>query len=172
MSKPLEQKIEFKGKRIIVRKDKVLEQSGKETIREVVLHPGAVSIVARPSAGKVILIRQHRYAAGETLIELPAGTIDPGEDPTETARRELLEETGYQAASIHHRATYFTTPGFTNELMYLFEATDLKVGEQSLEDDEAIEVIITSSKEALLMIEEGAIHDAKTMLGLLIVLGG
>ena len=70
-----------------------------------------------------------------------------------------------------HRATYFTTPGFTNQLMFLFEATELQAGEQSLEDDETIEVVITSNKEALLLIEEGTIRDAKTMLGLLIVLG-
>ena len=167
----MEKKVEFKGKRLIVRKDTVLEESGKEIVRDVVLVPKAVSIVARPSPEKVILIRQHRHAAGETLIELPAGTIDPGEDPAETALRELSEETGYRAKKMDHRATYFTTPGFTNQLMFLFEATELQAGEQSLEDDETIEVVITSNKEALLLIEEGTIRDAKTMLGLLIVLG-
>ena len=167
MSKILEQKIEFEGRRITVRRDRIIEPSGKEAIRDVVLHPGAVSIIAWSKPDEIVLIRQYRHATGQELLELPAGTLEEGEDPIDTARRELEEETGYRAGRIEHRATYYTTPGFTNELMYLYEASDLEPREQRLEDDEAIEVVPTPWEDALRMVHDGRIRDAKTLVGLL-----
>ncbi len=168
--KVIEKKIEFAGRRISVRRDRIVDRSGRETVRDVVLHPGAVSIVAMPSSDEVVLINQFRYATGEELIEIPAGTLEPNEAPVEAARRELEEETGYRAQQLELRATYFTTPGFSNELMYLYEASGLTFTEQRLDDDEAITVSVTQRDQALRMIQEGRIRDAKTIVGLLTVL--
>lgn len=168
--KILEQKIEFEGKRIAVRRDRIVDPAGRETTREVVVHPGAVSIVAMASPDEVILIRQYRHPTGEELIEIPAGTLEEGEDPIDTARRELEEETGYRPARIELRATYYTTPGFSDELMYLYEASDLTLVQQNLDEDETIEVVLTHREEALRMIQEGRIRDAKTLIGLLTLL--
>lgn len=169
MSRILGQTIEFEGRRITVRRDHIIEPSGKEAIREIVLHRGAVSIIAWSKPDEILLIRQFRHATGEELLELPAGTLETGEDSIDTARRELEEETGYRAGLIEHLATYYTTPGFSNELMFLYEASDLELREQHLEDDEAIEVVPTPWEEALCMVHDGRIRDAKTLVGLLMV---
>jgi ADP-ribose pyrophosphatase len=171
MIKILNQEVQFVGRRITVRRDKVIEPSGKEGVRDVVLHPGAVSIIAMPSPEEIVLIRQYRHATGEELIELPAGTLEVGEDPIDTARRELEEETGYVASEMTHRATYYTAPGFTNELMYLYEASGLTLRQQRLEDDEAIDVVLTRREDALKWMREGKIRDAKTLVGLMMTLG-
>ena len=170
MSKVIEQKIEFQGRRIAVRRDRIVDASGRETTRELVIHPGAVSIVSMPSNDEIVLIRQFRYATGEELIEIPAGTIEPDEDPIDTARRELEEETGYRAGQLDLRATYYTTPGFSDEIMYLYEGRELTLADQDLDDDESIEVFLASRDEALQMIRKGRIRDAKTIVGLLTVL--
>jgi ADP-ribose pyrophosphatase len=170
MWKILGQEIKFEGWRIRVRQDRVIAPSGKETTWDVVMHPGAVAIVARPTPDEVVLIRQQRYATREELIELPAGTLEKGENPLETARRELKEETGYAASCMELRATFYTTPGFSDELMYLYEASGLEPGPQRLEDDEDIQVDVVSVDEALRMTRDGRIRDAKTLVGLLIVL--
>lgn len=170
MAKILNQELIFKGRVIEVREDRVIEPGGHEVSREIVIHPGAVTIVARPSAEQVILIRQYRYAAGRELIELPAGTLHPGEAPLECAHRELEEETGYRAGRMIERARFWTTPGFTNEFMYLYEASDLVKTQINPDEDEVIEVDIVNRLEALQMIEDGRVQDAKSILGLLRVL--
>ncbi len=167
--KIIHQQIAYAG-HITVRVDRVVEPSGKEVVRDIVVHPGAVCIVARPTPEQVILIRQYRHAAGRELIELPAGTLHPGEDPLECAIRELEEETGYQAARMIERARFFTTPGFTSEFMYLYEAAGLVETQTNPDDDEAIEVDIVTVDEALRMVDSGEIQDAKSILGLLRVL--
>jgi ADP-ribose diphosphatase len=168
--KILSQDIVFKGRLVQVRVDKVVEPAGHTATREIVVHPGAVSIVARPSPDEVILIRQYRHAAGRELREIPAGGLHDGEDPKEAAIRELEEETGYRAKTMIERAKYWTTPGFTNEVMYLFEAADLVQTETNPDEDEVIEVDIVRFDEALRMIEDGQIQDAKSILGLLHIL--
>ncbi len=168
--KVIEQKFEFEGRRIAVRRDRIVDDSGREATREVVVHPGAVSIVAMLPSDRVVLINQYRYATGEELVEIPAGTMEVGEDPIDTARRELEEETGYRAKRLELRATYYTTPGFSNELMYLYQASELTLEEQRLDNDEAIEVSVIHCEQALRMVQEGRIRDAKTIVGLLTVL--
>jgi ADP-ribose pyrophosphatase len=163
------QQIVYRGHNTI-RVDRVVEPAGKEVNREIVMHPGSVCIVARPTPEQVIIIRQYRHAAGGELLELPAGTLHPGEDPLECAIRELEEETGYQAARMVERCRFWTTPGFTSEFMYLYEASGLTKTQPNPDDDEAIEVEIVSRDQALRMIDSGEIHDAKTILGLLRVI--
>ena len=166
----LSSRIAYKGGHIQVREDRVIEPAGHECSREIVVHPGAVCIVARPTLEKVILIRQYRHAAGRELVEIPAGTLHEGEDPRECAIRELEEEAGYRAGSMVERARFWTTPGFTTELMYLYEAADLTKTQINPDDDEVIEVDIAGCSEALQMIGDGRIQDAKSILGLLRIL--
>src|SRR5215467_2127850 len=169
-AKVLSSRIAYKGGHIQVREDRIIEPAGYECSREIVVHPGAVCIVARPTPDEVILIRQYRHATGRELLEIPAGTLDNGEDPRHCAIRELEEETGYRAATMTERARFWTTPGFTTEFMYLYEATGLTKTEVHPDDDEVIEVDIVSRTKALQMIDEGQIQDAKSILGLLRVL--
>src|SRR5215831_9499852 len=169
-AKVLSSRLVYKGGHIQVREDRVIEPAGHECTREIVVHPGAVCIVARPSPEEVILIRQYRHAAGRELVELPAGTLHEGEDPRECAIRELEEETGYRAANMIERARFWTTPGFTTELMYLYEATSLTKTQTNPDEDEVIEVDIVARAKALQMIDDGQIQDAKSILGLLRIL--
>ena len=165
--KVLKQEIAFNGGHIKVRVDRVIEPSGHEATREIVLHSGAVCIVARPTDDEVILVRQYRHSTGGELLEIPAGGLDPGEDPLDAARRELEEETGYHAANVVLRAAFWTTPGFTTEYMWLYEATGLTKTQINPDEDEVIEVDIVKVADALHMIDDGQIQDAKSILGLL-----
>ena len=169
-AKLLSRRIAYKGSHIQVREDRVIEPAGYEALREIVVHPGAVCIVARPSPDEVILIRQYRHAAGQELLEIPAGTLHDGENPLECAFRELEEETGYHASVMTERARFWTTPGFTTEFMHLYEASDLVKTQIHPDEDEVIEVEIASRAEALQLIDNGSIQDAKSILGLLRVL--
>jgi ADP-ribose pyrophosphatase len=165
--KVLKQEIVFNGGHIKVRVDRVIEPAGHEATREIVVHSGAVCIVARPADNEVLLVRQYRHSTGGDLLEIPAGGLDPGEDPLDAARRELEEETGYRAANIVQRAAFWTTPGFTTEYMWLYEATGLTKTQIHPDEDEVIEVDVVNIEEALRMIDDGRIQDAKTILGLL-----
>lgn len=169
-AKILNSRIIHTGGHIQLREDRVIEPGGHEASREIVVHPGAVAVVARPTLEEVILIRQYRHATGRVLVEIPAGTLNDGEDPRDCAIRELEEEAGYSAATMTERSRFWTTPGFTTEFMYLYEATDLTKTQASPDDDEVIEVDIVNRAEALRMIEDGRIQDAKSILGLLRVL--
>jgi ADP-ribose pyrophosphatase len=165
----LEKNDVFRGKLLNVRCDRIRSAAGVESTREFVVHPGGVSILARPTSEEILLVEQYRYPTGESLLELPAGTLEPNEEPLATAHRELEEETGYRAGSMTLRASYYTTPGFTSELMYLYEASDLTFVGQRLEEDEAIEVRRVENDEAMAMLRDGRIRDAKTLVGLLMV---
>ena len=140
--------------------------NGEETTREVVQHPGAVAVLAVTSEQKVILVRQFRYAIGQVTIELPAGKLEKGENPLEAATRELAEETGYLAKEVKPLLTFYSTPGFSDEVMHLYEATDLVPGSQNLDDDEFVDCLAASKQEVLQWMEEGKIVDAKTLVGL------
>jgi ADP-ribose pyrophosphatase len=166
----LSSRVAYKGGHIQVREDRLIEPAGHECSREIVVHPGAVCIVARPTPEDVILIRQYRHAAGGELLEIPAGTLNEGEDPRQCAIRELEEEAGFRAATMTERARFWTTPGFTTEFMYLYEATDLTKTQINPDEDEVIEVDIVRTAEALRMVDDGRVQDAKSILGLLRVL--
>ena len=136
--------------------------------REIVQHPGSVVILPMVDADRVCLIRNERVAVHGTLIELPAGTLEPDEDATLAAGRELAEETGYRAGSIERLTSFYVSPGILNERMYLFLATQLTEGPTALEAGEEIEKLVVTWDEALKMVETGTIQDAKTLIGLLL----
>lgn len=142
----------------------------------MVRHPGASAVVpfASDPQGEdpqILLIRQYRYAADGYLYEIPAGRLEAGEEPVECARRELLEETGSTAERVEHLITVYTTPGFTDERIHLFMATGLTMGQNRPEGDEFIEVETRNLSDVLMMIEDGEITDAKTMVAILFVAG-
>ena len=146
--------------------DRVVEPSGMEVEREVVRHPGAAVLLPVTADGRVILIRQFRYAAGETLLEVPAGTIDPGETPEETAGRELVEETGYHAGRLEKLAEFFPSPGILAERMHLFLATELEKREASPDADESLELVELPWERALALEPGKDVRDAKTIVAL------
>jgi ADP-ribose pyrophosphatase len=143
------------------------EETRRKHKREVVVHPGAVVVLGLLDNEVVLLIRNRRYAVGQVLIELPAGTLEKKEDPMNCAGRELLEETGYLARRLKPIGSYFTSPGILSEKMYAFAAYDLEKKETALEDGEEIELEPTPLDEAIGMIADGRIQDAKTIATLL-----
>lgn len=136
--------------------------------REVVRHPGAVVLLPLIDDDHLCLIRNYRISIRQTLIELPAGTLEPGEPPIETAARELEEETGYLAQQLQLLHTYYPSPGVLDELMYLYVATGLTPGPARREAGEEIDNLIVSWDEALAMVDRGEIVDSKTLVGLLL----
>ena len=157
----------YEGKIINLRVDTVELPSGKKTKREIVEHAGCTAIVALDSKNNVLLVRQYRKAVEKMLLEIPAGGIESGENPVEGARRELEEETGFSAAKWEELSRFYTSPGFTTELMYLYLATDLKPLKRVADDDENIEVVRVPLKKAPEIIASGEVCDAKSIAGLL-----
>jgi ADP-ribose pyrophosphatase len=168
--KLVHRELAFKGRHVQVRLDQIVDSEGKTSTLEIVVHPGAVCVVPLFENGDVILVRQYRHATGTHLLEICAGGLKPGEDPLEAARRELEEETGYLAGKLVEKARFWTTPGFTTEFMYLYEATDLVKTQTNLDADEIIDIEIVTQDDALRMVDDGRIQDAKSILGLLRVL--
>jgi ADP-ribose pyrophosphatase len=140
---------------------------GKEARREVIRHPGAVAIVVLDDAKNVLLVRQYRAAAGKILLEIPAGTLNPGEVPLTCALRELQEETGFRAEKLDTLGGIYTAPGYTTEFIHLFYATGLIESRLNMDEDEFIEVERVPFTEALAMIDRGEIADGKSVSGLL-----
>jgi ADP-ribose pyrophosphatase len=141
---------------------------GNEVVRETVQHPGAAVILPLLDDGRVCLVRNYRVAVDETLIELPAGTLEESEPPIATAARELAEETGYTAARIEPLAEMLMSPGILKERMHVFLATGLSAGTAALEAGEEIETFVVAWDDALAMIDDGRIKDAKTVAALLL----
>jgi len=141
--------------------------TGQPIRRQVIKHPGAVTIIPMVDEDHVCLIQNYRISVKETLIELPAGTLEPDEAPELTAHRELIEETGYQAKSIERLHGFFLSPGILNEWMQLYLATDLTPGPAAREAGEQIDNMVVSWKQAMNLVQEQKIRDAKTIVGLL-----
>ena len=156
------------GRRIRVGFDTVTGPDGTVIQRDVILHPGAVVILPVVDSEHVVLLRNHRWVVGETLWELPAGTLEPGEDLFEAAKRELLEETGYTAEKWRSFGFLFASPGVMDEKLHLFVAEGLTAGTQNLEEDEQIEPKVVRFDEAIRMCLAGEVKDAKTITALLL----
>ena len=156
----------YEGHVINFRIDYLRNPEGKEVIRELVEHNGGVTICCKPDADSIVLIKQYRHSVDEVLYELPAGRIEKGEDHLQAAKRELTEETGFTAKNWRELVRFYTAPGFCNEMLYMYEATDLTLQEQSLDDDEHVEVIVMPLAEAWQLVVDGKVRDAKTVAGL------
>jgi ADP-ribose pyrophosphatase len=161
----------FEGKLINVRMDSIRQPNGELKDREVVEHPGAVAIIPVLSDGRIVLVRQHRPAVKRSLLELPAGTVELGEDATDTAVRELQEETGYRTESMSELLRFFVSPGWCDEEIQIFAAENITAGAQSPEDDEEIDVEVVEPDSISRLISQGEIADAKTITGLIAWLG-
>jgi ADP-ribose pyrophosphatase len=147
-------------------RESIASPSGRVKTREIIRHPGACVIVPLLDDGRVCLIRNWRVAVNQTLIELPAGTLEPPEPPTITAERELIEETGYRAKKIEFLHSFFLSPGILDEKMHLYLATGLTEGETAREEGEEMENWLVHWDEAIAMVIRGEIRDAKTIVGL------
>jgi len=170
-AKLLSSRLAFKGKVFNVFTDKLIEPTGHCNTRDIIRHNGSVVMLAvdesnNPADPDVILERQYRHAAGQFLIELPAGSRNPGEAPLAAARRELIEETGFRARRWTMLIRYFASPGFLGEWMQIYLARDLREGVARPELDEQIEVLRVPLSQAMKMIADGKIHDGKTLIGL------
>ena len=163
----IDKQVLYKGAKINLEVHHLQDDSGKRTQREIVVHRGAVVILPFFDDKTILLIRNRRYAIGQILLELPAGTLEHGESPMNCAGRELQEETGYLATRIKPLVNFYSSPGILTERMYAFAAFGLKKSSSALEEGEEIEVFSVDFAEAVSMIRDGQIQDGKTIATLL-----
>ena len=169
----LKSRVSFQGKVFSVHTDKVVEPGGVTSTRDVIRHNGSVVILAvdtsqNPADPSILLERQYRYAAGQFLLELPAGRIEPGEAPLAAAKRELIEETGFRARRWSRLVRYYASPGFLSETMQVFLAQDIRPGVAEPEADEKITLHPIPLSELVAMIQAGKILDGKTIVSVLL----
>ena len=160
----------LKGKILEIRTDKVRLPSGRLATRDVVRHPGAVAIVPIFDDGQILLVKQFRYATGEVLIEVPAGTLKKGEAPRRCAARELIEETGYRAKILRKLTECYVAPGYSSELIRIFYARGLVPAQGTPDFDEFIETMKVTPERAMNMLLSNRIKDAKTICGILMAI--
>jgi 8-oxo-dGTP pyrophosphatase MutT (NUDIX family) len=158
----------YRGRIIRIARDRVRFPHGAEVIMEIVRHPGSVVLIPKPSPTQIVLVRQYRHPIGRWLWELPAGILNPGENPEHGARRECEEEIGLTPARVERVATLYATPGYCDEVMMFFQLEDLRPAGPGAEQDqgEHLEPRIVSLDEARAMVASGEIADMKTVLGL------
>jgi ADP-ribose pyrophosphatase len=167
----LNSKTIFKGRAVELKVEHVIEPGGIETTREVVCHPGSVVVIPRLEDGRLVMVRQYRHPVRETLWELVAGGMEPGETPRQSARRELLEETGFRARVIKPLIEFYPSPGILSEKMHLVEARDLTASKSQPDDDERIETGLFTVGKIIKMIKAKEIRDGKTIVGILLLYG-
>lgn len=161
--KTIHTEVIHKGRIIQLQLEDVLLPNGQSGKREVVKHPGAVAIIAFTEDNQLLMVRQYRKALEKEIIEIPAGKLEANEDPLACAQRELAEETGYQAERMELLTSFYTSPGFADEIIYLYVARELKPVSAKLDEDEFVELIRVDLDQAKELIEAQKIHDAKTM---------
>ena len=159
----------YEGRLVNLRQDAVVLSSGRETVREVVEHPNCVAIVAINSEDNVVMVRQFRKPVEGVLLEIPAGVIEPDEEPQQCALRELEEETGYMAGKMERIGGFYSSPGYSTEFLHLFLATDLQRGSTRPDEDEIIEVVSIPWEQIPGLIVAGEVCDAKSIVGLFTV---
>jgi ADP-ribose pyrophosphatase len=159
----------YRGRVLTLNVETVELPNGATTDLEIVRHPGAAAIVPMKPDGSVILIRQYRHATGGYIYEIPAGKLNPGEDPRDCAARELEEEIGFRAGSLELLTSIFTAPGFTDEVIHVFLGTGLAPGRQQLDRDEVLEIVEMPLDKAVTLVRDRTITDAKTIVGLQMV---
>ncbi|RXZ42821.1 NUDIX domain-containing protein [Crenobacter cavernae] len=162
----LSSEVILEGGFITLRRDRVRLPDGKEATREYVEHPGAVAVLALTDADELVMERQYRYPLRREFLEIPAGKRDAGEAPEVTARRELLEETGYTARKWRFLGTAFPCIGYADEAIHYFLATGLTQQERALDDGEFLEVLVVPLKKAQAMALSGEVCDSKSIVGL------
>lgn len=167
--KQLSTEMIFQGRVLNLRVDQVELPNKEKGLREVVEHPGAVAIVPVLEDGSIIMVRQFRYPVNRHVLEIPAGKLDPGENPDFCAIRELEEETGYKAGKIKKVLPLLTTPGFSDEVIHLYLAKELVKTKQNLDEDEFLNIEIVQQKDLTKMLKNGEICDAKTIAGLMML---
>ena len=167
MEKTLSSQLIYEGRAVKLRIDTVKMPGGRETTREIVEHIDCVAIVAIDANDNVLLVKQFRKPVEKELLEIPAGGIEPGEDPVTTVRREMQEETGYLPQKVERLGGFYSTPGYCTEYLYLYLATDLIPSPLNAEDTESIELIRVPISQISSLISSGKICDAKSIAGLL-----
>ncbi|MBQ5995193.1 MAG: NUDIX hydrolase [Clostridia bacterium] len=164
--KPIKQDYIYKGKIINVRVDDALLPDGGTAKREIVEHPGGVCVAALTDENELLFVEQFRYPYFELVLELPAGKLEYGEDPFEAGKRELREETGAVASHYEDLGKLYPTPGYCGEIIHMYMATELRFGEQALDEDEFLELKRIPLKEAFKMVMNNEIRDSKTQVGI------
>lgn len=167
MEKTLSKSTEFEGTLLTLEVHQVELEDGSHSRREIVLHPGAVCCVVINKAGETALVKQYRKAVEKLTLEIPAGKIDPGESPESTILRELKEEVGYRSGDVRHLMDFYCSPGFCDENLSLYLATDVEVGDQELDEGEFLELIWVPFEDAVDMALKGEFGDAKSVAGIL-----
>lgn len=163
----VDHKVVYTGKVFNTIVDEVEYESGNRGVREIAEHPGGAVVMPVLDEGRIVFVYQYRYPLKKKIYELPAGKLEPGEPPEVCARRELKEETGYEAGTLEKLTAIYTTPGFCTEKLHIFIARDLKDGKQQLEEGElGLSLKYISSRDAFEMVRRNEIVDAKTIIGL------
>ena len=157
----------WKGRILDVRSLKVELPNGRTSTRDIIRHPGASAVVALTKSGKVAVVRQYRTAIDRVTVEIPAGKLDPGEDPDDCAARELHEETGFRAGKIRRLTSIVSTCGFCDEVIHIYLATDLTFDAADPDDDEFVNVDLVPLSQLIDAVLDGKIEDAKTVVGAL-----
>ncbi|HIT53325.1 MAG TPA: NUDIX hydrolase [Candidatus Fimivicinus intestinavium] len=165
--KTLEKQVIYTGRIITVRNDTALLPNGQKAAREVVEHPGGVTVAALTPERELLFVRQFRYPYGEELLELPAGKLERGEDPLESGKRELREETGATASTFCSIGKFYPTPGYCGEIIHMYFASGLTFGEQELDADEFLTVQRIPLEEAVRMVLDNRLRDGKTQAAVL-----
>lgn len=162
--KTLKSETLFTGKVISLRVDEVELPNGEKSKRELIKHPGAVAVIAITEEQKIVMVEQYRKALERSIVEIPAGKLEAGEEPIVTAARELEEETGYECESLEKIVSFYTSPGFADELVHLYVAKNIKKKENAAlcDEDEFVEVLEVTLEEAEQLMKEQKIYDAKT----------
>ncbi len=165
--KILSEETAYKGRILNVNDVQVELPNGHRSSRDIIRHPGASAVVALTETGKIVLVRQYRTALDRVTVEIPAGKLDPGEDPLECAKRELHEETGFRAGRIRKLTSIVTTCGFCDEIIHIYLATHLEFDAPNPDDDEFVNVDLVPLHELIDAVLDGKIEDAKTVVGAL-----